>query len=402
MIDITNKDKKSSLKILAGRDKSPDDYIYFERYNFGLNFVNNIGGANQIGMYCVHSYDNKNSILFDSSVLQPINIFLTGITGKFSFSKEISLNFEGVECFNNYEDYDKDYALTSALSYKKNKMLITLTYEKAGPYFFTPNGQITIDKEKFSGVYSNTYLNFLKIKTGSKFQSDNQKKQNLQTNYLFENFITADYNPFKNFKSPYLNKIAVQNNLNLRNNYNEYITGAANDIDIDNLLFNCKISNQLFNNIYSIDILLERENEDDLIADIRTVNRQTEINNNINYKKKLSSESTFTSKLKYSFKNVNGLIDNTYNYAASLNYTKKDINCLLDYYISLLNSGNDEKDKKNHKIGLTFDYNYKYGKVTNTYSLKVNYETNRFKFSENDSDKFDIFATLKIAFAKIL
>jgi len=388
------------LEFILGRESRAREHQNFRRYNVGFKLTNNLTSLNNFTIINVYTEDDKNSISYDTS-LQPIKNLLFGTTGKIKISESYLIDFEYINSYyanNTYfsDDWVRDAAISLKNLYKKEKFIGYFNYSKIGKNYYTANSVLTTDRQQFLLGCNQNFTLFNYFLT-AKIQNDNVNSSDTTTNYLNEYSFQLNYLPFITIdeEQSKIKNFQLTNQLVYRKEYNK-ISDEERTKDIENISYNLKIKNDLFNKKLRCYAGINLEREKDKILEEKEYTRYFEAGEDI-INIEIMKNLLFNNMLKFRYSKYNATIYRYVNGRINLNYSKENINCGFDYLLDISEQTNRTQNSRKHNFILNFEYSY-YRVINTTFYLNFTYNINSFANRELEYDKHSIITGLRINF----
>ncbi|HPG30250.1 MAG TPA: hypothetical protein PLQ81_05655 [bacterium] len=403
MVDYKIEQLSSSLKVFAGRDRRPQDFVNFNTLNLGASLTANIDKSSFGSFNVVYTKDNPNSISYDSAAMIPAQNTLLSFVGKFSPKKikELSFNYEFAYSF--YKDLlqDTDNLNGNAIDiksvYTTKKNIVSFNYIWTDPNFVTLYGNVSVDRQKFDLTYTNKMIENMILKFNGIYQNDNLDEINEKTNYVSSIAANMNYQPFAKKEKKILKTLKMENSFEIRNTYNKLLgSPIKRDKNNRNLLLKIKFLNSFLSNTMNAYISYENENDEDKINFSTSRVKQYECSNS--YSKKILESYFLDARGRYRYKTVDEKTDKLFNGSLSMRYSKNKSNCILSYYIDITASTVKDQDSEKQKIEAEYNYSNIIKKIKNNYIVKITYDINDFENRDLNFKKLTAYTGMKMEF----
>ena len=369
LTDKSNDIRNMSINLIQYFKNINNIQEYYDSINILFKKVSAEQIKNEINkIYEINNNDNNNIPIFKS--ISSKTLKNKTISGKNSFRIDSYKN-------NNKDTTISNSTLTTQLLDKSKKINISNIYKsktlRSKSKDLTLNKSISKDKKIIENVYKN-YINFIEMK---KIRNKRDLKLNINFDSILENEINDLENKFLNkfLTDNYISNIIIPN----KKQFYKIIKYFKNLITKENFKENFYpnydlILKYIILNIYSKDLLIDKNIYDNLIIFFNTFYEQLKLSDCILDEIELKLTLEFFINLKYNYNdNQNKLINifrkfiNIIKIEISFNYILiYSINCddikikyiALYYFIEELNRGkiNIEKNLKNFKLLISYFY----------------------------------------------
>lgn len=391
-------EEKNKMQVLWGRNQRAKDNRQYLRHTLGFNVANTFMNNNLISFNFIFTEDIKDSISFDTELLPEKNLLL-GLHGNLNLFEHIFLDYELVHSFYEEDTRDdtdmvRDYGLNLRLMYRKSSRITYINYYKTGNEFRTLNGIATIDRRLVTLGFNDALTEKTNILLSARLQNDNIGNHKSVTNYMREYNALTNYRPFSITGGNLTKNIVIQNQVLYRQEYDS-VDNSDKSKNFDNIHYNFRISNDFFNRKLNTYFLLN------FIRDNDKIEEETEQTRNIELSKTYSSRFfdnlSLLTNLKFRFQKQEDRNDKYVNGNLALNYLINRLSFSFDYYYDAYYSSLENQDSLKQNFIFNMEYSSS-GRLSNTYNLKIDYNTNTFDNAELDFNKITIFTGLRVMF----